>query len=74
MDKELDLLLDDAGFDVPAGFGQRVMCALAAMPAPARRPGPGARLQQLALLAGGLLGVVELASFMFGIWAATAAG
>jgi hypothetical protein len=44
------------------------------MPAPPRRNGLTEKLQELALLAGGILGAAQLASFMFGIWTAAVAG
>ncbi|MBK9441360.1 MAG: hypothetical protein IPN53_08605 [Comamonadaceae bacterium] len=81
MNDELDTLLQDGLLQPPPDFTQRVMCAIdqraaAATPArPARKPWQ--RLRWLAaasgLLGTGLLGLSQLASFVFGLWIASAA-
>ena len=81
---EVDTLLQDDPLQPPPGFTQRVMraieqgatAALPALPArPARRP--WRRLRWLATAGGlvgtGLLGLSQLASFIFGLWITSAA-
>ena len=82
MHDELDTLLQDAALQPPPDFSQRVMRAIAqrtpaTMPA---RPAPASswqRLRWLATVSGlvgtGLLGLSQLASFVFGLWIASAA-
>jgi hypothetical protein len=73
MDKQLDALLNAPLLDVPADFTREVMQRVAWLPLPAARPGLRERLQELALIVGGLLGAAQLASFMFGIWTVSSA-
>ena len=74
MDKDLDMLLESGLLDVPDDFSQRVMRRIDGVQAPARRLSLPEKLQNLALILGGVLGLAQLAAFMFGIWAASAAG
>ena len=74
MDKDLDAMLGTQLLDVPDDFTQRVMQRVQFMPLPQRQPGWLEKLQGLALIVGGILGATQLAAFMFGIWAASAAG
>ncbi|MES2298686.1 MAG: hypothetical protein V4582_16705 [Pseudomonadota bacterium] len=73
MDKEFDELLGTPLLEVPEHFTRTVMGRVAAMPAPARPAGLRERIQELALILGGLAGAAQLASFMFGIWAVSSA-
>lgn len=74
MDKDLDTLLASGLLEVPDDFSQRVMQRIHSAPAPARRMSLPEKLQGLGLIIGGVLGLAQLAAFMFGIWAASAAG
>ncbi len=74
MNKDFDLLLDDGLLDVPENFTQTVMQRIYQVPLPPARSSLLEKLQNLALIAGGVLGFAQLAAFMFGVWAATAAG
>ena len=81
MNDELDILLQDAALQPPPDFTQRVMRSIeqrtpVAMPTrPARSPWQ--RLRWLAAASGlvgtGLLGLSQLASFVFGLWMTSAA-
>ena len=81
MNDDLDTLLQDACLQPPPDFTQRVMRAIeqrtpVAMPTrPTRHPWQ--RLRWLAAASGligtGLLGLSQLASFVFGLWIASAA-
>ncbi|MDR3371225.1 hypothetical protein [Rhodoferax sp.] len=81
MNDDLDTLLQDAGLQPPPAFTQRVMLAIhqrTPTPAPARVVhNPWQRLRWLAAASGligtGLLGLSQLASFVFGLWIASAA-
>ena len=72
MDKDLDDLLRSDLLHLPEQFSGRVMQQIGRLPLPQRRPRWQQQLQNLALIAGGILGAVQLAAFMFGIWAASA--
>lgn len=81
MNDELDTLLQDAALQPPPDFTQRVMRAIeqrtpAAMPTRPTRS-PWQRLRWLAAASGlvgtGLLGLSQLASFVFGLWMTSAA-
>ncbi|HEY8102210.1 MAG TPA: hypothetical protein VIF82_15810 [Burkholderiaceae bacterium] len=74
MDKDFDSLLEDGLLDVPDDFTQMVMQRIHRAPLPLARLSLSEKLQNLALIAGGVLGFSQLAAFMFGVWAATAAG
>jgi len=85
MNDELDALLQNDLLQAPADFTQRVMQRIEPLPRPAirvatpARPAPQRwqRLRWLAtatgLVGSGLLGLSQLASFVFGLWLATAA-
>lgn len=81
MNDELDTLLQDAALQPPPDFTQRVMRSIeqrtpASMPTSPTRS-PWQRLRWLAAMSGlvgtGLLGLSQLASFVFGLWIASAA-
>jgi hypothetical protein len=81
MNDDLDTLLQDASLQPPPDFAQRVMRAIeqrspVAMPT-CPTPHRWQRLRWLAVASGlvgtGLLGLSQLASFVFGLWIATAA-
>lgn len=74
MDKDFDSLLEDGLLDVPDNFTQQVMQHINRMPLLPARLSLAEKLQNLALIAGGVLGFSQLATFMFGVWAATSAG
>ena len=73
MDKKLSTLLESGLLSVPDDFTERVMRDICAAPLPAPHQKWRERLQWLALVGGAMLGVVELAAFIFGLWTATAA-
>ncbi|MET3133656.1 hypothetical protein AAKU55_003946 [Oxalobacteraceae bacterium GrIS 1.11] len=74
MDKDLEQLLGDAALEPPDDFTRQVMQRVWNLPPPARRASWQTRLQQLALILGGIAGAAQLAGFMFGVWAASSAG
>jgi hypothetical protein len=77
MNDELDELLGSDLVQVPDGFSARVMSHINALPARAsttRATDVQNRFQWLALIGAGLVGVTQLAAFMFGIWFAGTAG
>ena len=76
MDKDLDALLSDDLLTVPADFSATVMQRIHRLPIPAqtRRASLLEKLQDLMLIAGGMIGAAQLATFMFGIWAVSSAG
>lgn len=74
MDDDLDWLRDDALLDVPDNFAQRVMQRIQFAPLRPPRLSWQRKLQNLALIAGGLLGFAQLATFMFGAWIVSSAG
>jgi hypothetical protein len=74
LDADLDALLGADPLAPPDDFGERVMRRVARLPLPARHAAWRGRLQDLALLAGGILGAAQLGAFMFGMWAAASAG
>jgi hypothetical protein len=73
----LDELLSPDFLTVPTDFADQVMRRVQTPPMPAVEPRRKSTLHQslkwLALLGGAALGAVELLTFMFGIWASTAA-
>ncbi len=73
-DADLDALLGADPLAPPDDFGNRVMRRVARLPLPARHAAWRTRLQNLALLAGAVLGAAQLGAFMFGVWAAASAG
>jgi hypothetical protein len=74
MNEDLDELLESGLLEPPADFSERVMQRIAGLPLPARRSRSWEILQWLALAGGGILAIAQLAGFMFGVWAAVAAG
>lgn len=76
MDNDLDTRLEQALLTPPAHFSERVMQRIALLPLPpmANAAPPSRtsiwlqRLQNLALMAGGVLGMTQVFSFMFGVW------
>ena len=74
MDKDWDRLLESGLLEAPGDFPQRVMRRIDSLPLPAKQSRSWEMLQWLALIGGGFLGIAQLAGFMFGIWAAVAAG
>lgn len=74
MDEELDDLLGGDWLDTPADFTARVMRSVQYAPLPVRRPSWRDSLQGWALAIAGAAGAVQLAAFMFGVWAASTAG
>jgi hypothetical protein len=74
MREDYEALLRAGLYRPPADFADCVMARLEA-PEPAARARPrGERIQWLALIGASLLGAMQLAAFMFGIWSATSAG
>lgn len=82
MNDDLDTLLQAACLQPPPDFTQRVMQALPQRTSPPPQPvrtvrNPWQRLRWLAaassLVGTGLLGLSQLASFVFGLWIASAA-
>lgn len=78
MSSELDRLLASDLLDVPDDFTARVMQNLPSQqPVALKNPIPHPRWRAwrwAAYWSGGALGFIQLISFMFGIWTATAAG
>ncbi len=74
MDKDLDKLLESGLLEAPEDFPERVMQRIDSLPLPDSRSRPWEMLQWLALIGGGVLGIAQLAGFIFGIWAAVTAG
>ena len=74
MNDDVNTVLNDALLQPPADFTQAVMQRVALLPLPlGAAPGPRwRRLRRVAaaagLIGGGLLGLSQLASFVFGLW------
>jgi hypothetical protein len=77
MSDGLDALLRSDLLCPPTDFAQRVMQQLPPQPQPQPRRNRWQRLRWLAtatgLIGGGLLGLSQLASFVFGLWIAASA-
>lgn len=73
MNNDLDSLLQSDLVSVPDDFTARVMLEINRLPQPMLRPIWRNWLQWLAIFGTATLGLIELFSFMFGIWAATTA-
>lgn len=73
MNKELETLLTEDLLSVPNDFTERVMNEInrASMPVSIKKERKW--LQWFVVMCTGSLGIVELFSFIFGIWTATAA-
>ncbi|MES2933905.1 MAG: hypothetical protein V4805_10515 [Pseudomonadota bacterium] len=72
-DLALDRLLQSDLLQVPDNFSQRVMSAVYQQPALTKRATLWDKVQWLTVVGTGLLGTVQLAGFIFGIWAAGSA-
>jgi len=72
MNDDFDTEMAEGLLDVPPGFEQRVMVRVNAEPVPdAPATVEGRRwLEWLALAAGTAIGLIQLFSFMFGVWSA----
>jgi len=73
MNKDLDALLAAGLLSVPDDFTEKVMREIQGLPMPSPKRTWRSRLQWLAIIGGMVLGAFEVFSFIFGIWAATAA-
>lgn len=77
MPEDYEELLMAGLFEPPDDFADKVMARIAEQPFP-DFPVPASRgrerIQWLALIAASLIGAIQLAGFMFGIWSATSAG
>jgi hypothetical protein len=73
MNKELEKLLKGELLSVPNDFTERVMNEINRVPMPVSKKTERNWLQWLVVMCTGSLGLVELFSFIFGIWTATAA-
>lgn len=73
MNEDLDSLLASGLLSVPDDFTERVLRKIARQPQPAPRRSWSEKLQWMVTAAAATLGVVELFSFMFGIWMTTTA-
>ena len=77
MPDNLDEILQGDLLTPPDDFSSRVMLRIAELPAPsfpARTSHAAERMQVAALIGASLVGAIQLLTFMFGIWTATAAG
>ncbi|HEX5125811.1 MAG TPA: hypothetical protein VFW00_03645 [Rhodocyclaceae bacterium] len=74
MSDKLDEILEAGLLEVPDSFSQRLLQHIDQLPWPARVIYVSDILEWLALIGGGVLGLAQLASFMFGIWTVSAAG
>jgi hypothetical protein len=76
MPEDFDELLKGEVLALREDFALRVMARIGQLPmpeSPAEPSGRAERIQWLALIGAGLVGAAQLAAFMFGIWATTAA-
>ncbi|MFZ2451362.1 MAG: hypothetical protein WAW36_12665 [Methylovulum miyakonense] len=73
MNNDWDNLLQSGLVSVPDAFTGRVMREIDRLPRPTPRQTWKIRLQWLAILGTAAMGMAELFSFIFGIWAATTA-
>jgi len=72
----LDEILRDDLVTPADDFSNRVMLRIATLPAPSfptRASHASEKMQWAALIGASLVGVIQLITFMFGIWTATAA-
>ncbi len=74
MEDELDRLLRTPLLTPPPDFAGQVMERIRRWPAPERAPRLQSAWQWLALAAAAVPAMLQLLAFMFGMWAATAAG
>lgn len=76
MPEDYEELLKAGLFEPPDDFADRVMAKIAEQPLPdfpAHTHRMRESIQWLTLLVASLLGAIQLATFMFGIWSATSA-
>jgi|GEM_PF-1517292 len=83
MDDDLDTLLKQDLLQSPADFSYRVMQGIKPLPMPFERYQPQLAIQptnalhkiamRLGMIGAGLLGLSQVASFVFGVWLATSA-
>jgi hypothetical protein len=73
MNKNLENLLNSGLVSVPDDFTERVMHEINQLPEPAPRQIWRDWLQWLAISGTAAVGIIELISFIFGIWTATTA-
>ncbi len=71
MNEDIEKLLETNLFDPPESFLDEVMLRIEVLPLPVRET---RKLEWIALIGGTIAGVLQLFAFLFGIWAATAAG
>lgn len=77
MSDDLNEILHGDLLTPPDDFSSQVMLRIAELPAPSfptRTSHATERMQVAALIGASLVGAIQLVTFMFGIWAATAAG
>lgn len=74
MANDLEKLLESGLLKVPENFAQQVMQRIDELPLPIHPPQSLEWLRWLALVGGAILGVTQLAGFVFGIWVAVTAG
>lgn len=75
--EDYDELFKAGMFEPPPDFADRVMAEVARQPLPdfpSRPQRLRERIQWLTLFGAALLGAIQLATFMFGIWSITSAG
>ena len=74
MTDDLDTLLESNLLEAPTDFSQRVMRAVNGVPPAIHRVQLQRFLQWLAVITATLMGIEQLAGFIFGIWAAVTVG
>jgi hypothetical protein len=74
MEDDLDRLLGTPLLTPPPDFSAQVMARIHRLPKQVAAPRRPAVWPWLALMAGGIPAVFQLLAFIFGMWAATAAG
>jgi hypothetical protein len=73
MNKDLETLLTEDLLSIPSGFTERVMNEINQSPMSVSKKTGRNWLQWSVVMCTGSLGLVELFSFIFGIWTATVA-
>jgi hypothetical protein len=73
MNDEFDELMQTTDANPPADFTLKVMGKLASMPVPRRLPTWRTLAHRLLLIAATLLGATQVLTFIFSLWALTAA-
>jgi len=74
MADDLEKLLESGPLKVPENFAQQVMQRIDELPLSIQPLQPLEWLQWLALAGSAILGMAQLAGFVFGIWVAVTAG